>query len=195
VLVVSRRAFLKGSLFLLGGGVLAACGPSQEENPMEAAGWITPTPAQVLPSPIPSTEVPAAQDLEGLEEFMVLSAVLTGVSSLNPQLGRAYLQSLRGNPDFSGGLPGFFERTGVLTGAVPENVDDLAQKGIFDDEGLRRVADKIIELWYTGIAEVNGESTVITYVDALAFKVLHFTKPLTICGRYGFWAEEPNVNL
>lgn len=46
------------------------------------------------------------------------------------------------------------------------------------------------QLWYTGIyTKADGEATVATFVDALAWQTLAFTKPMTICGYPGFWSE------
>jgi hypothetical protein len=60
---------------------------------------------------------------------------------------------------------------------------------------MGKLADQIITLWYTGVYKVGEEEKVATFVDALAWKVLHFTKPLTICGEFGFWSREPQVEI
>lgn len=67
----------------------------------------------------------------------------------------------------------------------------MAATGIFDEEQTRSLADTIIEYWYTGTYSEDDQSVVVTYVDALAWKTLHFTKPRSICGSPGFWAEKP----
>lgn len=188
---ITRRQFLQGAWILAAGGVLAACGVAPEEIGMQATYWRTPTPANVLQSPVPPAETatPAPGDLGA---FLALSSILTGVDNLDPQLGQAYLGSLNGSSEFAGQFPTLLDRAGFQSSAPPATLEDLSAAGIFDQEESRTLADKIIEIWYTGTIEQEGEQVVLTYVDALAWKVLHFTKPPTICGYYGIWAEDPS---
>jgi hypothetical protein len=128
---------------------------------------------------------------EGLEAFLALSSVLTGYDQLDPELGAIYLRSLQDNPEFGGGLEALYEQAGVAAGGQPDGIEALEQAGVFEQEQSRALADKIITLWYTGIYDQGEEQAVATFVDALAWKSITFTKPPTICGSYGFWAERP----
>ena len=68
--------------------------------------------------------------------------------------------------------------------------------GIFQNETTGAVADKITEMWYTGIYQNEaGEDVVATWVDALAWKTLTFTKAMTVCGTYRFWTEPPEATI
>jgi hypothetical protein len=187
---LNRRDFLRGAALLLGGGLLAACGTPTEEGWQAGDYWRTPTPASHLETPA-AGNTPAP---EGLEAFLALSSVLTGFDDLDPELGQVYLQSLQDNPEFGDGLDGLYEQAGVASGNLPDSVEALEQAGVFEEEATRSLADKIISLWYTGIYEQGEEQAVATFVDSLAWKSLTFTKPLTICGSFGFWSERPKGN-
>jgi hypothetical protein len=187
--VLSRRGFLKGAGLLLGGSFLAACGARQEDGWQAGDYWRTPTPADIQTGlQPPGTLTP---EPEGLGAFLVLSSTLTGFDQLDPQLGSVYLTSLQGNPEFSGGLADLYEQAGLTAASEPPSLESLESAGIFAAEGTRSLADRIIELWYTGIYSQGEEQAVATFVDALAWKAITFTKPPTICGAYGFWAERP----
>jgi hypothetical protein len=188
---LSRRDFLKGAGLLLAGGLLAACGSGVEPGWQAGDYYRTPTPASLLPSPMPGAETPFPQDLAS---FLALSSVLTGFDDLDPELGQVYLHSLQENPEFSGGLPRLYEGAGMIEGSAPGSIADLESAGLFSEEASRSLADHIIELWYTGLYGQEDEQTVATFVDALAWKSITFTKPPTICGSFGFWAERPKGN-
>lgn len=189
---LNRRQFVQGLTALFTGAILAGCGISQNQVQEEAARRGTPTPARILASPQPPTPeavtAPAESEFS-LDQFMVLSSVLTGFTDLNPVLGRVYLQSLQ-NAETEASLAGLYEQLGFQGTALPQGVDNR----VFEQESTRALADKLIEYWYTGIYEENGEQVVATTTEALAWQALNFTKPITVCGPYpGFWTERPQV--
>ena len=192
---LSRREFLHGGTAVLLSATLAACGANRTA---QTEGWETATPANILASPQPPADATAepttalpANSLR-LEQFLLLSAILTGFNNLDPQLGRVYLQSLASSSEFEVSLPELYAEAGLDEGATAVALTDLEAAGIFEQEGTQKLADKIIELWYTGTyTNAEGETAVATYVDALAWKSLDFTKPPTICGEPYFWAHQP----
>jgi hypothetical protein len=193
---VSRRRFLTGALTAAAGGFLAACQAAQQRITGQTP-WPSATPYQVLESPIPAGDVTATPPIEGelaLEQFLDLSALLTGVENLNPTLGATYLRALQGNPQFQGQLAGLYDIAGFGGAAPPVDLSGLEAAGVFDQEASRSLADAIIEMWYTGTITQGEETIVVTYVDALAWKVLTFTKPRTVCGTFGFWETRPAGN-
>jgi hypothetical protein len=187
---LSRRQFVQGLSALFAGGLLAGCGLSQEQVQQEVARWGTPTPARVLASPQPSPPETVTAPQEGelsLDQFMVLSMVLTGFTDLSPVLGQVYLQSLQ-NAATEITLAELYEQAGFQGVTLSQGIDQR----IFEQESTRILADKIIEYWYTGVYEEGGEQVVATTTEALAWQALNFTKPITICGPYpGFWTERP----
>lgn len=206
--LLSRRAFLARLLAAGGAGLLAACAPGRVPDQPFAGPYNTATPARVLASPQAPQATSEAQDAapqaEGdlsLQQFLVLSAVLTGVDNLNPAEGRIYLQSLQASDEFDVTLAELFQQAAnVLEGSAASGnaptatIEDLEAQGIFESEATTTLADAIIEHWYTGIYTTSdGEQAVATYVDALAWKALSFTKPNSICGSPGFWEERPQV--
>ena len=197
---LSRRDFLRGLTLFVAGSALSACGAPPSELQTEPSAWNTATPPRVLQSPQPPATVEAtattpttpAPGALGLEAFLALSAVLTGVENLNPVLGQVYLQALQTSTDFDTTPAELYEQAGFTGATPPDSADALSDRGIFDQESTRNLADKIIEYWYTGICDTSGgEQAVATFVDALAWKTLNFTKPPTICGSPGFWEKPP----
>ncbi len=176
---------------LLAGGVLAACAPVQEPGWQAGEPWMTPSPASLLPSP-QATLNATEQAVEGLEPFLALSSVLTGFENLSPALGRIYLASLQQDPELGSGLEPLFEQAGMNGASPAQSIEDLESLGVFEDEAGRGLADRIIEMWYSGVVTQGEEQVVATFVDSLAWRSLTFTKPLTICGSFGFWAERPS---
>ena len=199
----TRRAFLQGLLAATGGGILAACAPGGEQARPFAGPYNTATAARVLASPRAPTGTTAPEMGEGtpeaadgfsLEQFLVLSAVLTGVEELSPELGRVYMQSLQASDEFDVTLDELYRQAGFVEETPPSSIEALQENGLFESEATSSLSDKIIEYWYTGVYTTpEGESMVATYVDALAWKALNFTKPNSICGSPGFWEERPGV--
>ena len=193
---IDRRRFLRG-MMVAGAGLLAACAGA--EIATEPALYATPTPFRALESPQapgnqPEEEIPEGSI--GLSDFLAFSSLLTGVSNLDPNLGRIYLEALREGGGSGGpSLADVYGAASSGSGPLPQDIDALSSAGFFDQEGFGEVADQILEMWYTGVYTIGEEQFVATFVDALAWKVLHFTKPLTICGQFGFWSTEPQVEL
>lgn len=186
---MSRRHFLRHAILVTTGGLLAACAqPSAQRlagEPVESSA----RPAQVPLPQVTATDEGADPELA---QFMALSTLLTGVDELNAAIGRIYLHSLRQNASLPMPIGDFLTQIADSAAAMPESLDDLASSGIFDNEATRALADKVTEYWYTGVYDTpEGEQAVATYVDALAWKTLTFTKPKTICGAYRFWTEPP----
>lgn len=186
---LSRRTFLCSLSITLTGAFLVACGPPRSNSRADVAFGPQATPPAALPSPVPATLEPAAADLP-LAQFLALSAVLTGVPTLNAELGRIYLQSLQDSADFTVTVPALYEQAGFRSDAPSPTIAMLESAGLFAEAATRSLADRIIELWYTGVyTNAQGEEAVATHVDALAWQTLAFTKPTTLCGYPGFWSE------
>lgn len=178
-----------------GASLLAACGQRSlggADNPFRTA-----TPDRILPvtqgTPLP-TGTGAPDGALRLDQFLALSSVLTGVDNLDPGLGQIYLEALRTSAQSGSTLAEVYSAASSGSN-MPQDLDALQQGGFFDQEGIGSLADKIIEIWYTGTYSAGEETHVVTYVDALAWKVLHFTKAPTTCGHFGFWSEEPGAEI
>ncbi|MEZ4617574.1 MAG: sugar dehydrogenase complex small subunit [Caldilineaceae bacterium] len=149
------------------------------------------TPPIVLPSPAPSAGAATPTPTPELTNFLTLSTLLTGVSTLSPELGRVYLQSLQTSKDEATvTMAELFSQAGLQSEEPPTTLAALEATGIFAQEQTRSLTDRITDMWYSGIFKNEaGEEEVATYVDALAWQTLRFTKPKTICGEPGFWAQ------
>lgn len=189
---VSRREFLQHGTAVVLSATLTACGAQATEQPAE---WETATPAKVLQSPMPpaTADATATPEMdEALTQFLALSAALTGVPNLNPTLGRVYLQSLVNDSELGLTPADLFMKVQDEIGTSTVSLADLEAAAVFEQEETRKLADKIIEYWYTGTYKNEQEETAVaTFVDSLAWKVLDYTKPQTICGAPYFWASRP----
>ena len=192
---MSRRGFLRHVSIVAAGGLLAACALG-EEGALPADRLESAATGVQLPMPRPVATAAAALDDAELAGFLALSALLTGVDNLDPALGAVYLQSLRSSSQFAVTVPELLEQARGELSALPETLEALESSGIFENESTRELADKITEYWYTGIYETaEGEQAVATFVDALAWRTLFFTKPATLCGSYRFWTEPPEAAI
>jgi hypothetical protein len=190
---LSRRAFLRGLSLTASVALMAACGPPRGDDraAVQVAFGPQATPQTILPSPVPqeSATPGAAEGSLALDEFLLLSTLLTGVPNLSPELGQRYLQTLNaahGAP----ALTALYEETGLRAATPPTTATLSAATAQLNEAPLGEVATALTKLWYSGIyTNAAGEATVATFVDALAWKTLAFTKPTTICGVPGFWSE------
>ena len=192
----SRRAFLRSAALTGLVTLLAGCGIATQSAPPED---IAPFPEwhPLLPSPVPSlrTEAVPSPSQPSLEGFLALSALLTGIENLNPQIGRIYLDSLAASTPAEVSLADLYRQAGFAEAdktTWPGSIEELEQRGIFAQDTTRALADKIIEYWYSGVYETaNGEQAVATFADALVWRAVRYTKPLTLCAAPGFWAAAP----
>ena len=111
----------------------------------------------------------AAASPASLDEFLSLSARLTGRSRLDPKIARLYLSALNATP----------EKRGPLA--------DLA-RGRSSHPELER---EIILSWYTGFYKAGGQIRLATHTGALLWKALGTPAPGTCGGPMGFWAQPP----
>lgn len=186
---LTRRGFLRASGSVTTALVLAACGaPPREE--VTVGEMMRPVAVPILPSPVPATPVEMGGD-PALEQFLALSSILTGYDNLNPVLGQVYLESIAQSSDYDMTVDELAQAMG-LADAPSQTVADLEAAGLFDDPAAQTLADAIITMWYTGVyTTAEGEQQVATFVDALVWRAMAFTKPLSICASPGFWAQAP----
>jgi hypothetical protein len=187
---MNRRRFLRHAALMATGGLLAACAiPSTQSlagEPIEP----NPRPVQV-PLPQAGDNGNVVPDAE-LEQFLALYALLTGVDDLNPAIGQLYYNSLQQNSTLEIPVNELLAQVAGSAAAMPASLEALASTGLFDNEVTRALADKITEYWYTGVYDTaDGEQAVATFVEALAWQTLTFTKPMTVCGSFSFWTEAP----
>jgi hypothetical protein len=186
---MSRRNFLRHLSIAASGVLLAGCSLGYE-------GGLA---SQRRESIVTDVKVPAGrvgsavqEEPPGLAEFLAVSALLTGVENLDPAVGRLYLQSINESSDLAVSFPDWLAQAQSGRSTLPATLAELEESGIFEEEATRKVADKITEYWYTGVyTTAQGEQAVATYVDALAWKTLAFTKAMSVCGSYRFWTEPP----
>jgi hypothetical protein len=192
---MSRRSFLRNFSLIAAGGLLAACAVG-EEGVLPVDRLESSFTDVTLPMQRAVASAAAQQDDAELEGFLALSALLTGVERLDPVLGNVYLQSLRASSEFAVTVSDLLEQARGDLSVLPATLAELESSGLFENESTRKITDKITEYWYTGIYDTpQGEQVVATYVDALAWRTLVFTKPTTLCGTYRFWTEPPEAAI
>jgi hypothetical protein len=195
---ISRRTLLRGAVAGSVALVLGGCGVA---TPSQRHADLAPFPQwhPLLPSPQPpgvnAAADPAATPTPGgvsLAAFLALSSLLTGIDNLNPQVGQVYLDSLTASGEFDITLAELYEQAGFTATSAPSGIEELEQRGLFEQEGARTLADKIIDYWYSGVYDTpDGEQAVATFADALVWRAVRYTKPLTLCAAPGFWALAP----
>jgi hypothetical protein len=194
---LSRRAFLRsvgltGLVTLLAGcGIATQSAPPEDIAPFPQRHPLLPSPvAGPVPSPRSgATPSPSEVDLGG---FLALSTLLTGIENLNPQVGQIYLDSLAANTESEISLADLYRQAGFADAPPPESIEELERRGVFAQDATRALADKIIEYWYSGVYDTaDGEQAVATFADALVWRAIRYTKPLTLCAAPGFWAVAP----
>lgn len=62
----------------------------------------------------------------------------------------------------------------------------------FEDPAIENAARRFVAIVYTGEIPIAGGSPAIGFHQALAWQVLHFTKPPSVCGPdMGWWTNPP----
>jgi hypothetical protein len=118
---------------------------------------------------------PATQGTEaGIDRFLALSARLTGHTALDPIAGRLYLDALMASPA---------RRTLLL--------DLLGGRGTDPPHSV--LERDIVESWYTGVYDANGERRVATHGGALVWKAIGTPAPGVCAGMTGDWARPPGA--
>lgn len=193
---LTRRQFLGLSSATMISVLLAACSTGDEDDgtPTTATA-ASPTPAGSTPgatasgaaSPSGSPSVDRS-----LAMFLALSSALTGFNGLDDQeLAKTYLINLG---DEGNSLIDLYTTIGMTGPDVPITFAQIEQAGVFDDDALRALADKITVCWYSGkYQEASGDMAVATYINALGWQATGFrtTGPSTCAGQTGVWATPP----
>ena len=185
---ISRRRFLQNLTLVTAGALLAGCTPAPDRGDAAAISDATLVEVRV---PQPQVDATRQEFAPELGDFLALSALLTGVDNLDPALGQTYLQSLQNNPELPMSVIALLDAAKAGQPTLPTTLEMLEGSGFFTNNAAREVADTITATWYTGVFVDNGTERVATFVDALAWKTLHFTKAMTVCGSYRFWTEPP----
>jgi hypothetical protein len=98
-----------------------------------------------------------------LDNFLALSARLTGHTDLDRKIGGILLHNLLAAPDTAARL------------ARPDSALEL----------------DIILAWYTGVQPVRGEMRHVTHTGALQWRALGMPAPGLCAGPFGTWAKPP----
>lgn len=166
---VTRRSILGGATLLVAGQVVGILPVrlAQVIRPAEAAAPVT------------------------LGNFLELSALLTGVSNLDPGVGKVYLDALQANATSRQGLIDLVRRSGVGVPHHVQTLDQLAASGVFRNKTTRTVADTITKYWFTGTYDAPGGPQAAAWTGALAWTTT-YTKAMGVCGgATGYWAAKP----
>lgn len=70
--------------------------------------------------------------------------------------------------------------------------EDLA--ALADGAEDQDLSNEIAAAWYSGVSPDPEDLQVVTYVDALMWQAMDYTKPLGNCGgQMGYWADPPET--
>jgi len=111
---------------------------------------------------------------------------LCGVNPINPDTAHDFYDALT---DELGA-----DKLQALAGVVKDNPGEGMAKAI-TDAGLDDVAERVIEVFYTGIVTKDGKQVVVHYLDTLQWEaMLDSTKPPSRCdAEFGFWNFAPDL--
>lgn len=192
---LSRREFLALSSATLLGGILAACsnGDDGDETPVVSESPTTstaPTPTATVAASSSPAGSPAAD--RSIAMFLALSSALTGFDELDDEdLAKVYLANLG---DDGNALIDLYTKVGLDSPGTALSFDQVTQAGIFDDDALSALADRITVYWYSGkYQQSGGDVAVATFINALAWPATGYrlTGPSTCTGQTGVWATPP----
>ena len=112
--------------------------------------------------------------------------ILAGTRPRNPDFLAAALDAFQG--EFGA------ETAGHLLDAVLQR-DAAGITDPFDDPRLEDAARRLVEILYTGdLPSGSGADVAAGFQQALAWQVLGFTKPPSICGpEFGWWNAPPGA--
>jgi hypothetical protein len=139
-----RRAFLRGSLLVVGGVALARI-------------------------PVAAGARPSAQ----LEGFLEVSRIAAGAEKLPVGLAPEYLAALDAAP-LKLKPSRFVELAGYGAGKGPKNLRALEQSPAFKADGGKACVEAIVAAWWSGMVPVaGGGQKVVTFSDALVWREVH----------------------
>jgi len=130
---------------------------------------------------------------QDLNQFMALSAILTGYSDLNPEVGAIYLRNIRARSR-SAAYDAFLEQIGLTSKFPPKTLADFQRAEAFTNSASLSLTTEILENWYSGICQGANGATTATWTEALAWRACSFTKPPSQCGMPGAWAKPPKAS-
>jgi hypothetical protein len=132
-----------------------------------------------------------------LEDFLTLSRILTGVETLDPELGAQYLDRLMSSP-WSIPVQRILERLRSFHpgGDLPAQV----QQTILPDDTLRPAVCQIVLLWYTSALRDNSSNAALAlrygdargYFSGLVWRLLGAHQPGLSGGYFGHWHYRPD---
>ena len=122
-----------------------------------------------------------------LDEFLELSELLTDdVADLPEDAGAAYFAALTADPVHAGPLRSLVE-AGVRAPDPPRTFAALVRRGVLDGPANAATAQRILELWYSGLLE----GRTVDYLEALAWTTLDFTEPASTKIGFPKWERRP----
>lgn len=124
--------------------------------------------ARALVSASPGAQLPTVS----LDDFLALSARLTGHERLDPALAKTYLDAFTATPAAAARLHA------LLTGGERT-------------PGHAALAREVVEVWYTGVYRMEGTPHVATHAGALVWQVLGRPAPGTCVTMTADWSQPP----
>ena len=196
----TRRRFVQSTALLTGvsvtGGHVVDASPInvQESEPVLKLAQEAQTPGRRTPPPAAQKRVEQPVNPEvGVQDFIDLSEVLTGLDNLEPNIAAEYLERCAANPAVVGQLKRLTQTLGSLHGNR-----SAKEKGMRDalnsDDALFLAAEQIIYIWYIG-AFFDLDSKIWHYGPpehyswGKVWEVIGTKPPMMSGGSPGFWSK------
>ena len=174
---LTRSAFLGASAAALGGLALAGCGGSSGARGGSAVLTATTTRA-------------SKADVDG---FIRLSQLVTGVEQLPREHAAVYLNALDA-AELKLPPSRLVELAGFAEGGGPQTLAELQRSAVYRKPGARASAEAVAAAWWSGMVPTAHGDTVVTFLDALAWRAQPWAEPFTEClGATGAWAKPGRI--
>lgn len=131
-----------------------------------------------------------------IEDFIILSEILTGEDALDYVLAGQYFERLQKEDAAKTDLISVMERFSQIraAGGTPEEIVEAVEKQIVTNAALKTIAGRIIFLWYTGAIKNGDESkygSAEQFFSGLFWEVVRAHPPALSGGYFGYWKYPP----
>ncbi len=139
--------------------------------------------ALVAASAAPTALAQSAAPALSAGAFVAMTRTLTGYASQDPVAANALLRALTS----AVGTPTLTRIADLAARTPPAQLSAALASA-----GLDKPAGGIVAALYSGVVETARGPVVVTYVDALAWQAVPWTKPNAICGGItNYWSTAP----
>src|SRR5690606_1170877 len=111
--------------------------------------------------------------------FSTLSVALTGYPAADPSVTAKVMAAFASRAQRAD-----LARLAQLVAQTPASGWESALQA----QGLDKLANELVNVWYSGVVSTPAGQQVVLYTDALMWTAMTFAKPMGVCGGpTGYW--------